>query len=176
MRLLRRAKQPRKLTDFRQVSETVHEHRTERARNSMILRENPEEAEAAVRTYIPEQRLREVSRETQRLFRDSRGIPRMWDPETPRPQTWSPRRNFLTMLGFNLFFVVGALAGFAQMDRKEFSIDSAGIPIGLALLGIAVLVAASMVYLRRMRMLSWSALGVSLIEIAVLIVLISQIS
>src|SRR6266511_2563427 len=112
---MRRSRRQRvESTDFRKVSELVHDRRAERARNSETLRQNPEDAEAAVRTYRPDQRLQSVDQEAQQLVEDSRDIPRTWDPDRLLKTTWSVQTYYVIVLGANLLVVT--LATIAAFD------------------------------------------------------------
>jgi len=64
-----------------------------------MLRQNPEAAQAAVRTYRPEEHLRSVDRETQQLVEDSRDVPRMWDPDSPAEGPWLLQMSYLFLFG-----------------------------------------------------------------------------
>jgi hypothetical protein len=103
-------------TDIGKVSTLVHERRRERVRNPEILRENPEVAEADVRTYRPEAHLRSVDCKTQQLVHDSKDIPRTWDPD-PRPATASQttehsiREYYIDLFWINVFLVTVTLIG-----------------------------------------------------------------
>src|SRR5262245_16946340 len=98
-------------TDLRKVSETVHARRRERSRNSIVLRENPEAARAAVRAYGPEERLRTIDREAQQLVEDARDIPRYFDGDDQEPLErwyWLTLRLIPVLLVANVLALIGA--------------------------------------------------------------------
>jgi hypothetical protein len=169
-----RKRQNVETTDFRNISKRVHENRKERARHTETLRENPEEAEAAVRTYQPEERLRSVDRETQQLVEDARDIPRNWDCDAPLfairpPDPITLRKNFLVVLGVNVLLsaiTLGAL--------RTIHIDDILLFPTVAAASIVILAIASFVYMRELGALAWIGLVICLVEIADFVVVIGR--
>lgn len=153
-------------TDFRKVSALVHERRSERARNSETLRENPEAAEAAVRTYRPQEDLRSVDRKTQQFVVDAADIPRTWDRDSdtsnasPRVEV-SVRRDYLTMLGIN---VVLATITLHQLTTGGLT-DLLLFPC-LAAASAIIVVVASIRYFQKLRQLAWAGLVTCVLELA----------
>ena len=125
MRWLRRAKEPQRGenrstgTDIQKISSLVHERRRERIRNSKILRENPESAEAIARTYRPESHLRSVHTKTKQLVQDAVDIPRTWDQDPPPVTARSIRRPYRPYIVFLCINVLMSLLDrFASDDEK----------------------------------------------------------
>lgn len=168
---MRLRKRPRfEPTNYREVSELVHERRAERARNSEMLRENPEDAEAAVRTYRPEQRLRTVDRETQQLVEDSSDIPRKWDPDIPRPTFSSVRRDYLIILGINAGFATATLA-LAWVEPNSPPLQFFAV---ITLFAAVLLIIGTLCYWSQLRILRWIGLGAGIAELTVVLLLLSQ--
>lgn len=162
-------------TDFRKVSELVHKRRTERARNSEVLRENPEVANAAVRTYRPEQRLRSVDMEAQRLVRNARGIPRMWDRESPLPPSGSiSPTDRLIYLSYGLHLCVSVLLTASALDARS---DSRGpnfqMMASLALMSAVSLGVVSISYFRKLSVMAWVGLTVAFFQVVVLLAILT---
>jgi hypothetical protein len=161
-------------TDIRKVSELVHERRAERARNSEMLRENPEAAEAAVRTYRPEQRLRSVDQETQQLVQDARDIPRTWDLDSP-PSAWPPsadlpvRGDYFVVLGANLLLFVATLTLPSLLNVEH---DLLLLLPCLAAASAVILAIASVRYRHELGTLAWFWLGICVFELAAFFIII----
>jgi hypothetical protein len=178
---MRRSKRQRvESTDFRKVSELVHNRRAERARNSETLRQNPEEAEAAVRTYRPEQRLRSVDHETQQLVEDSRYIPRTWYPDPPplnipRSAELSVRANYVVILGVNLLVATIPLSELYPMWLDGLRLDEL-LPFfcSLAAMSILILATGSIYYFRELRKLAWLGLTLCAGELLFFALLLSR--
>ena len=170
MRWLRRTKEPQCRTDrlagtdIRKISSLVHERRRERVRNPEILRENPEAAEAAVRTYRPESHLRSVETKAQQLVQDAVDIPRTWDRDPPpvtapqaapvtAPQAaeHSIRRGYIVVLCTNV--VLATLGLFPS----------------LAIASLILLLVASVAYFDRLGHLAWVGLAICIGEFGVIV-------
>jgi hypothetical protein len=163
----RRKGQSVESTDIRKVSELVHERRAERARNSEMLRENSEAAEAAVRTYRPEQRLRSVDDETQQLVQDARDIPRTWDRDSPLsacpPSADLPvRGHYLVVLGANLLLLVATITLPLLLNVE---LDLLLLLPCLAAAGAVILAIGSVRYLHKLGTLAWVGLGICVAEL-----------
>jgi hypothetical protein len=157
-------------TDFRKVSELVHDRRAERARNSETLRQNPEEAEAAVRTYRPEQRLRSVDQEAQQLVEDSRDIPRTWDPDRSPPQPFEGSYEFVFLGSF-----VGSLVCTALLVSVPHENDEAfTIWASLTVACMVVLIITSIAYFRKLGKVAWVGLTVCTAELVAFLILVSR--
>jgi hypothetical protein len=85
-----RKRQQMGTTDFRKVSERVHEVREERARFPEMLREPRHHADSSASGYKPRDRLRSDDENTQQLVTDAQDIPRIWDDEVPLPWNRQP--------------------------------------------------------------------------------------
>jgi hypothetical protein len=169
-----RKRQRVELTDYRKVSELVHEHRAERARNSEMLRENAEAAEATVRTYSPEERLHAVDRETRQLVEDSRDIPRTWDSEFSPPDPLRMETHYLFLLAANLFLVPILFAGFLpELKRLADPTPLDFVGFSLPLVVIALVTIPSFVYFQILGRLAWVGLFICAVELAVFVVLVS---
>jgi hypothetical protein len=170
---MRRSKRQRvESTDFRKVSELVHDRRAERARNSETLRQNPEEAEAAVRTYRPEQRLRSVDREAQQLVEDSRYIPRTWYPDRSPPKPWILEMSYLFV------FVGSFFASLLCTTRPAFvpyeSPDDRLVWACLTVACMTVLAITSIAYFRKLGVVAWVGLTVCTVELVAFLIFVSR--
>jgi hypothetical protein len=158
----KRKSQPAELLDYRELSNRVHERRTEREREPGVYRENPEEAERAVRTYRPEQRLRAVDAGVRQLKKDSRGIPRIWDPE------WKvPWRSYWIEAAVFFFFQPMALLGVCDAIKGRAEPDHLLIVTGFILVG--TLVGVTVLLRNKLGSLLWVGLSVALIEFGFLL-------
>jgi hypothetical protein len=159
-------------TDFRKVSELVHDRRAERARNSETLRQNPEAAEAAVRTYRPEQRLRSVDQEAQQLVEDASDIPRTWDPDRPHPQPWifewSCAFIFVGSFVASLIFIDFLASG--PHETVEDRVTWASLSVAC----MAVLAITSIAYFRKLGVVAWVGLTVCTAELVAFLIVVSR--
>jgi hypothetical protein len=170
-----RKRQRPESTDFRKVSEVIHERRTERAGNPETLRQNPESAEAAVRTYRPEQRLRSVDRETQQLVEDASDIPRTWDPDRPPPQPWIFEWSsaFIFVGSFFASLYCTALLALAPHETVEDRVTWASLTVAC----MAVLAITSIAYFRKLGVVAWVAwvgLTVCTAELVAFLIFVSR--
>jgi hypothetical protein len=167
-----RKRQRLESTDYRKVSELVHDRRAERDQNPEILRENSESAEAAVRTYSPEQRLRTVDRETQQLVEDSRDIPRTWDPDGPPKGSWLLEWGYLFVFGGGVIanvLITIALANIPPGTAED------GVVFGcFAVLWMTVLAITSIAYFRQLGAMAWLGLTVCVAELLAFLLFVSR--
>jgi hypothetical protein len=155
--------------DSRKISQIVHERRAQREREPATYRQNPEEAERQVRAYSPETRLRTIDEEARQLVDDARRIIRTWDPDVPSPGPWSWRTQYLALLLLNVMFTVWPLASDLNINSRDFPILAA---VAASILG---LLAISVTCYRQIGKLAWVGLGVSIVELAAFLTLVSRV-
>jgi len=170
MRFLRRfrkstAAEPSTSLDYRRMSEHIHERRIEREREPGIFRQNPDDARREVRTYRPEDRLRNMDEEARKLVNDARGIPRMWDREDSQSirSPWPIEVQYPVWLFADA--VVSSICLLNVDDDSTSRIAAGGIGI---LLNVGLLT-VTIIYFRELAMLAWIGLITSLTFLVVLV-------
>ena len=114
MPFLRRTREPRNLTDYRQAAREVIERRRSGERPKLPADDPQNPAES----YEPRERLHGLETRVENLVSDARSIPRIWEPELPDPQLGTLSQLNFRITGAAVFAVLGLAAAFDFEPRS----------------------------------------------------------